>query len=301
MRAQGTPSRHRGKGTEMIARTRQVALAVSAYDRAAAWVVAWNLLVGLSVGLLFLFWLSRYQVVDFPMGKKVNLVPGRYLLNDDAVPFMEIPTGDELEEAAAPAEIELINAVTDVVTSQAAALDVMPAVDHSDRVGPGDGDGRLPGGSEATVDLIPPTERWRIRYSTNSLATYRQQLDYFGIELGVVGGGVSHVDYASNLTLSRPGARRGPGGDEQRLYMLWTNGALRRFDERLLRAAGIETAGRIVLQFYPQDVEDELERVELAYARGQGYASAAKIAETTFGVRNTAGGFEYFVISQQYR
>ena len=83
--------------------------------------------------------------------------------------------------------------------------------------------------------------------------------------------------------------------------MLWTSGALKRFDQRFLRSAGIKTSDRIVMQFYPKPVEDQLARIELAHAKKNGKTSVKQIKKTMFGVRRAGSGFEYFVDSQRYR
>ncbi len=57
----------------------------------------------------------------------------------------------------------------------------------------------------------------------------RKQLDYFGIELGGVGG-KRQVDYAAKLATSKPLARSGEGSAEGRLYLTWRGGKLEALD-----------------------------------------------------------------------
>lgn len=279
-------------------------LAVSAYDRAASWVIALNILIGSAVALMFLIWL----------GQKINLkgeqsdvvlvenIAGR---GDHAAGIardLEAPGADELQEETEPVVEQLLEAMTEVVSEQAASLDSLQTSMVSSKTGSGLGDSRPPGPLGEGDNIIPRGERWRISYNSNSLEAYARQLDHFGIELGVIGGGEQQVDYARNLSKSQPDTRSGPGGEsDDRLYMLWTSGTLKRFDEQLLRAAGLATAGRIVVQFYPRSVENQLARIELEYAEENGKSSVKQIKKTVFGVRPDGGGFEYFVQSQRYR
>ncbi len=289
----------------MSERVRQVRLASSAYERAASWVIALNILVGTGVLLAFLIWLSH--VMQYRGGEQstvvlVENVAGR---GDHAAGFerdLEPPGMEELPDEMEPQVEQLLEAVTEVVATQAAALDTLQTPMLSTSSGAGMGDSRPPGPLGEGEDIIPRSERWEIRYNSNNLRAYARQLDFFQLELGAVGGGESQVDYASHLAQPQPSARRGPGDAEKRLYMIWTSGALRRFDRQLLEAAGIRTAGRIVVQFYPKQIEELLARVEMDYARSNGKTSVKQIQRTVFGVRpQGTAGYEYYVISQSYR
>jgi hypothetical protein len=281
----------------------RIRLAVSAYDRAAGWVVSLNILVGSAVLLAFLIWFS--QAIELGSERStvvlVESIAGR---GDHAAGFerdIEPPGIEELEEETEPQVEQLLEAMTEVVTTQSAALDAMQTTMFSSNVGTGMGDSRPPGPLGEGDDVIPRGERWEIRYLSNDLRAYAEQLDHFGIELGVIGGGEPLVEYAADLRKARPATRQGPGDQEKRLYMIWTEGALRRFDQQLLRAAGLRTAGRIVVQFYPQAVEDRLAQIEMEYARQNGRTSVKQIKRTVFGVRRQGAKFEYYVISQVYR
>ena len=114
---------------------------------------------------------------------------------------VEAPGVEELEEETEPQVEQLLEAVTDVVSNQAAALDSMQTNMFSSNVGSGLGDSRPPGPLGEGENIIPRSERWEIRYNSNSIEAYAQQLDFFEIELGAVGG-TKTVDYASKLAES---------------------------------------------------------------------------------------------------
>ncbi|NLX53955.1 MAG: hypothetical protein GXY58_02450 [Planctomycetaceae bacterium] len=283
---------------------KKVGLAVSAYDRAASWVIALNILVGVAVGLAFLVWLSR--VLTFTSDEQakieyIEVIAGR---GDHAAGFerdAEPPGMEELADEIEPQVEQLLEVVTLTVSTQATALDAIDTPMNSSSAGAGLGDSRPAGPLGEGDNVIPRGERWEIRYNANSLAAYAQQLDYFGIELAAVGGGQKQIDYALNLRNPVPTRRQGASEEEKRLYMLWTAGNLRRFDQQLLRAAGIQTSGRIAVQFYPQAIEERLFQIEMAHAADNGKTSPRQIQQTVFGARQQGTGFEYFVVSQLYR
>jgi len=280
---------------------KKIRMAVSAYDRAASWVISLNVLVGSAVLLAFMIWLS--SVIKFGEAQStvvlVENVAGR---GDHAAGYerdVEAPGIEELEEETEPEVEQLLEAMTEVVSTQAASLDTMKTNVFSSNVGTGRGDSRPPG-PLGEGDTLPRGERWEIRYNSNSDKAYAQQLDFFKIELGAVGGGEKLVDYAARLSQARPTTRRGPGDQEKRLYMLWTGGALKQFDQGLLRKAGVKTSGRIIVQFYPPEVENQLALIEKA-SFDAAKKTVREVQKTVFGVRRKGSGFEYYVISQRYR
>lgn len=169
------------------------------------------------------------------------------------------------------------------------------------------GDGRQPDPrKEEARGVIPPWERWKIRFlnrfSITGVHIYARLLDFFKIELGAVGGGSPNVDYARNLTKSKPDRRSGKPENEKRLYMTsQRDSATAEFDRQLLARAGITTQGRMVIQFYPKEIEELLARLEMQAARPAGYAHPKEILITVFGVRLKRDGYEFYVMDQYYR
>ena len=85
-------------------------------------------------------------------------------------------------------------------------------------------------------------------------------------QLACIGGGISSVDYATNLA-ARPQKRSGTSEEEnrlQRLYFMWrTEGPLKQFDAQLLAQAGVRTQGRQLLKFIPKELEEQLAQTEM--------------------------------------
>lgn len=277
-----------------------VQLRVSAYDKVASLLISLLILIGLAVAIMFVIWLTMtlvFQQKSVPV-KLVENVAGR---GDHAEGFerdLEAPGLEEMPELAEPQLEATLEAVTDAVSSVAASMDVLDTPSTVTGKGEGGlGDSRPPGPLGEGEDIIPRWERWEVRWSATGLAEYARQLDFFKIELGAVGGS-PNVDYAYNLTKPRPDRRSGPPEQEKRLYMTWKTGSLEAFDKALLARAGISYEGRLVMQFYPEEVEDRLAWMEMENGGGR---SVKEFLKTVFGVRKTRSGYEFYIIEQRFR
>ncbi len=276
-------------------------LRVSAYDNVASLLIATLILVGITVTVLVIIWYTMQNwttQVSIPV--ELLEYAGR---GDHAAGFerdMEAPGLEELEEMIEPQIEAALEAVTDVVSTQAAAFESldMSGVTSAGEGGMGDSRGPGPEG-EGRSDIVPPWERWEIRFATSGLNAYARQLDSFGIELGAAGG-APQVEYAYNLAKAKPDTKKGLPDKEKRLYMSWqnANSAMAAFDRQLLGKAGIKTQRRLVLQFYPKDVEMNLLQLEAEKGRGKDPRTFLK---TIFGVRAAGRGYEFYVIDQFFR
>lgn len=273
--------------------TFEASLKVSAHDRVSSFIVAMLYLLGCVVFLLFLLWLTtrattatqQIEVEYLPelMGGEPALGEGR---------DFEEPGVEDIQDLATPDADDLLAAVTEVASTALASAN---ALDGEVSQGQGAGDRRRAG--EGGDVSVPRWERWEIQFTSTSLTKYAEQLESFGVELAATGGGHEKVDYASKLTLPSPQARQATGREEKRLYMSYRNGRLKAFDEQLLQRAGIPTAGRTLLQFYPRSVEAQLAALELQRAANRPIRDVAK---TVFAVRSAGAGYRFEVIDQQY-
>ncbi len=288
-------------------------LKVRPYDRAAAWLIALLVIIGCTDSLMFLLWISPFLGYELPKPQiAIQLdIAGRGDHAEGYARDKEPPGVEELEEFMEPEVEMLLEAVTDIVSSTAAAFDSIASNATSPAVGSGKGDSRPPGPLGEGEDIIPEWERWLIKYNTTTIDAYAQQLDQFKVELGVMGGGFRLIDYASNFsgTIRK---RKGKGSDDKRIYFVCSDGKLKEYDRQLVQKAGIPTSRRIVAQFMPPDLRQQLLNLELQYAvRGKNVKNLSdknvyvpifkRIRKTVFGVRRSGGKYEFYVISQSYR
>ncbi len=280
-------------------------LKVSPYDKVASLLIALLIVVSFFVLLLLGIWLTGHvRIAKEPPPIERLDDKGR---GDHAPGFAldaEEPGMEEMEELKEPQIEDALPTFADVVTNRLAVFDAIEnAADISSR-GDGWGDKRPPGDvwKPLDPDVIPRYERWEIRFSTKGIETYARQLDFFKIEIGAVGGGSNKVDYACNVTKSKPDRRSGKPDDEKRLYMCWQkDGPMSAFDRQLLKRTGIETQRRLILQFYPKGTEELLSHLEAQAARDCGHTDPRSFVKTVFGVRPVADGYEFYLIDQYFR
>ena len=138
--------------------------------------------------------------------------------------------------------------------------------------------------------------RWFIRFADgSSLTEYAKQLDFFNIELGsVLPDG--RIAYITGLA-GTPKVRYGTSGkDEKRLYMKWEGGERRKADEKLFLKAGITVGRQVIFHFYPQQTEQMLVQLEMAFAK----RNLREVRRTYFVVNTQGAGYEFQVTRQMY-
>lgn len=277
---------------------------VSAYERVASMLLALLILTGVVVFCLFMAWLGAK--VFFPPLKSVPVrleqvgggiesgVVGESMQMDSPTP-QDVAQESDLVE---PEFQDTLKTVLDAVAVRQADLD-NPAETEQETTnkagGQQIGTGKIAGyGSGPGKPGIPPQLRWQIHFDAgNTLENYARQLDFFGIELGILND--NQVIYAKNLSKAKPDTYTGPGGAaEQRLYFSWRHGKLREADRELMQRAGVPTTNKMVLQFYPDATEQLLLRLELDY-KG---IDASRIRKTTYGIRPQGQGYEFYVTDQ---
>jgi hypothetical protein len=287
-------------------RRQKTALRISSYDRAASMLLALLILVGSTVSLMFIIWISNkihttlvaVPVVMDEVGTGDGSPAGGGGTDLDQPATEDVPQETNLQE---PQLKDTLSMVASAVQDRADLLDDPTALDrtnpgrgggtgggigtgHGKGIGPGSGTGGRP-------------RHWELRFPRdNTLDAYAKQLDFFGIELGVLLPG-NKVQYAYHLSKSLPDQRTGVASDEKRFYLTWRRGELEQADRELLARAKIDTQNRLILKFLPVEIEKQLWSLEKARA-GQGSTS---VPTTVFGIQPEGNGYSFYVIEQTFR
>ncbi len=278
-------------------------LKVSRYDQVSSLLVALLILIGVAVFLMLAVWLTN-QISLGQAAVPVELID----LGDGEGPLAggmelegpveeEIGVENEMEDPSVP---ETLAAIADAVGLSAALLE-NPALTDQMKAGRGGGsrgDGRVPGFGSGSGSGI--ARRWEVRFiKGNTLETYARQLDFFKIELGVLASG-NKVNYAYNVSNSRPDTRTGPADGEKRYYLTWQGGDLVEADRELLTRAGIESQGRIILKFLTPELEGQLYGMEKARAVSAN-EKPENVRKTWFRVEAQGAGYVFAVADQSYK
>ncbi|MGD9636785.1 MAG: hypothetical protein AB7G28_16030 [Pirellulales bacterium] len=302
-------------------------LRVSAYDRVSSWLAALLVVSSVVVGAL----LSIYFARRMPTGEvAVPVQPvtlhggggggegGQLGAGGD----QSLPAFTGSEAADEPQLEDTLETIASAVTQSEPVLfddtidsDSAPAQEYLDTRkpgttgtgggvgtgrGPGTGSGIGPGsggGMGGGVYRLDPDRE--IRFEPQNLLEYARFLDYFGIELGVLGRD-NKIHYAYNLSQEAPSIRVGEPAEELRFYMNSARGRFAALDRRLAIRSGIADEGRIILQFYPEKAYALLQQLENERAAMAG-KQPEDVRRTVYRVTRTGNQFQLEVLEQTYR
>jgi hypothetical protein len=278
-------------------RSRKYRLKVNLYDRASSWLVALLVISVVTVAGLLIVYFAR-RLISNEVAIPVTPVEAAARPGDAAMGLkrdLEPPGIEDVPELVEPQLADTLTALTSAVAAKTALL-ADEDIDSDADLGHGSGLGdNRRAGTGSGGGLVEPQRE--IRFQPDNLEQYARWLDYFKIELGVLGRD-NKIYYAYNFTHKRPDVRVGEPAEEQRLYMNSALGHFAALDRQLAREAGIADRGRIILQFYPPPAQAILLQLEQQRAKGH---PREKIRRTVFRVTPKGDGFEFSVIDQTYR
>lgn len=281
-------------------RRRRAALRTSLFDKVTSFLAALMLLLGSFALALAAIWMLSVdpEVVLLP---PPPVTWGSPSVETESTEFL-VPQAEELVELQDPNLRDALLAVTHAASQVAGVTEVGFADDGSELSG-GDPDGN------ADRRMAPPSQqdgtrprfqRWQIDFEARDVDAYARQLEHFGIELGVVGGGIAGIDYVGKPA-SEVVTRHGDSGSEKRLYFIWhQENPLQRFDRLLLQRAGVGVNQREIVKFIPPVLENQLAQIELEYAMARG-RSFNSIDKTVFFCEAGSDGYRFVVREQRYR
>ncbi len=284
-------------------RRERAKLRTSRFDLVSSLFMALILFIGTFVLMLFIvWWTSR---LSFPPKAIKPIIENPAGRGENAEGFerdFEPPGAEEVEELMEPTLQDTIEAVTDAVSNVAATLDTMNTNATASTTGTGKGDSRPPGPEGEGEDIVPRFERWQLNFTAKALGDYAEQLDFYEIELGAIGGSIQGVDVVNGLAGSPKSRRIVDTESEKRLYFMWTSPSpLMQFDRQLLQKAGVQLANRQMMKFIPTNLENQLAQIELEYSTAKGHPSVTEIAKTIFESKADGSSYKFEVIDQRYR
>jgi hypothetical protein len=286
-------------------------LQVSAYDRASSLLLALLTIFGTMAVVLFFLWLSNLGPAAADEAKQEADLP-MYEVN---------PEGEGGGDGRAAGPLQLDVATDDIVPSEKDATDVeenlsvlgsvaaasmvelddpellvpkRPDVGYGILGGTGTGRGLGHGPGRPGWPRI-----WEIMFNQTTLDGYARQLDFFGIELGVINRRANKITCIKNLAQPKPdGYVISDPTKEQRYYFRWRNGDMERADRELVARAGVLCDDScIIMKFLPKRIEQDLVNLE---GRHQGL-TPKNIKTTRFGVVPNGSGFKFIVLEQTTR
>lgn len=292
-------------------------LKVTLYDRLSAGLIAFVMgLVGVVV-FIVAWWFSSRPPAPPEILVPMEMMTGRGG-DPDGAPgeSLRVESPEEYSDNASPVEEAIDDSLVSAISEAPVSGEVAQFSEYGTRVAPQQSFGETvpiggkPGSSDGTGSRrglgngpgpggggLGNEQRWFINFADESgLTEYAKQLDFFGIELGVLYPD-GRLVYVSNFSQAQPTKREARAGkDEQRLYMTWQGGTRKQADLKLLEKAGVNPTGARLLQFYPQQTEQLLLTQEFQYAKRK----ALDIRRTYFSVVRQGAGYTFAVNRQIY-
>lgn len=280
-------------------------LGTTRYDLAASFLIALLVAFLLVTAWVAALWLANRRIKTEDETPIELLQLGGY---EDGAPdetlkveSPEDPTDDPSVEDV-PDETQVEEVVENVVELSDQAAQQVPtqqdvATENTGKVGSKEGTGRRPlgsGGGEGNIG-----QRWFIRFGERStLEEYAKQLDYFGIEVGLLTG--KQIVVLSNLSAPRATQRIITSGRQlkDQWYFTWAGGGRKQADIKLLKQkGGLDARRGLIFHFYPQKTIQMIGRLE----KRQSKKPVSQIQRTYFSVRRQGDGYEFYVTRIVYK
>lgn len=276
------------------------------YDRVSSWAIALFIAIGMAcLGVVALWYGS--QAPQKPEAVPVEIIedPGGF---EDGSPdeTLKVESPEPEVRDASPAEItsdkteiaETLEAVVEISenATQIVQQQFETGVQNTGRIGSAKGTGKKGLGIGSGSGGMPREQRWYVRFGDRvPVEEYAKQLDYFGIELGVILPD-KRLAYVSKLSQPAPMVRyTQEGTSDDRLYMTWQGGERRSADLSLFKKAGIDVeVTNTIFHFYPKATEATLVQLEIDF-RGR---PVSQIRRTYFTVEPNGGAYKFTVTQQ---
>lgn len=287
------------------AEIRSPVIQVTRYEKVSTFMLALVLGTALAFCSLMVVWynirprseISRVPVelIELPGGDESGTID-ETLRVDSAEELARDPSLNEIpdEEVQIEETLENVIELADQAAEQTPQL-FDQQLTSSGAAGRAEGTGRKALGQGPGQSGLPREQRWFIRFDEDgTLEEYANQLDFFGIELGLIETG--QITYLSQLSNPRPTTRKATSGaGEDRIHFNWRGGSRRQADAKLFERAGLQVGNSLVLHFYPADAVAQLAAAEKAF----GQVPADRIRRTWFVVGRLRGsGYEFRVTRQ---
>lgn len=273
---------------------------VSSYDRLSAILVACITIIGFMTTILFLIWLTTdvdysapTQLADITeIGDTGDEKPEGF--EDDAFE----PGVEEFPEVETPQLAQSIEAVTDAVSSVRANSEKVSG--DAAQMGKGKGFGAREGGpGGGGGEGLPEFKRWKINYEASDIATYKKQLSFFGIDIGVV-----RRDNDDVFRISDPAGKmevvKSSRANEKSLYFAHIKKRMMRWDEAIAASAGVDSNNANLIQFYPDSARVRI-RTQEAQFLAKDNRQLADIRQTVIKLATLDDGFDFVVEDVVYR
>lgn len=267
---------------------------VSSYDKLSAVLIASITIIGFMTTILFLIWLTTdvdytaptqgAEIVD--IGDTGDEKPEGF--EDDVLE----PGVEEFPEIETPQLAQAIEAVTDAVSSVRATSEKISG--DAAEMGKGGGFGSREGGpGGGGGDGVPEYKRWKINYEAPDIDTYKRQLSFFGIDVGVVRRTDDDV-FRVKDPAGKAEVVKSSRAKEKSLYFAHIKPRMMRWDQTIAAGSGVNTDNANLIQFYPEKARARIRQQEAKFL-DKDQRQLSDIRQTVIKLVAVSGGFDFVV------
>ena len=274
---------------------------VSSYDVLSGFLVATLLIVGFLTTILAMIWVTSTFNYDTPAGYELVEQAGED--GDDKPEGFEDdafdPGVDDFPEVETPQLAQALEAVTDAVSSVKATL--AKRTGDAAVSGAGGGYGSRQGGPSGSSDgTIPEYKRWKINYKAGDIETYKKQLSFWDIEIGVLRLDNDDVFRVSDPAGAAKVVKSNRNSEGESLYFSHIKPLMMRWDQTIARQAGVNTDDVNMIQFYSNKARQRIKEQEGKLLAADG-RKAKEIRATIVKLADTGSGFDFIVDQINYK
>ena len=259
----------------------------STYDRFSAGLVASIFVSGFVVLSLLMIWL-------FGNDQVARGIPP--LEPRSAIPIVPSGLEQELDEIVggsnSPELVSLLESIENAVSHQA-AQDGSP--------GKGDSLPGTPGIREPLpITALLNTARWKVSYEVENIDRYKRQLDFFGIEIGVVDKHETDIWRIGSLATRVTVTHSTRAQEELSTWFAHSKPTLRRWDRKISKESGIAVQDRLFIQFYPPELVATISKLEEEKLQSLG-RKLDEVEQTNVAFSESGGHFLVSVTDFEFR
>lgn len=259
----------------------------STYDRFSAGLVASIVICGFLVLSLAVIWLfgSKQQAYGLPP----TLDPIQ-IENPDDHSGLEQELDEVVGGSNSTELVSLLESIENSVSTKSAGSP------GDGKYLPGTPDDRDPG-PDGTV---PKTSKWKVSFEVENIEQYKSQLDFFGIEIGVVASKKDDIWRVAKLS---SGAKVIPSNrlkEKSSYYFTHSKPTLKRWDKRIAEEAGIAAEDRIFVQFYPAELIGKIASLEAEKLKELG-RELEEVEKTNIRFSKSDGQFSVSITDFEFR
>ena len=258
----------------------------SSYDRFNAGLIASISICGFVVLSLFAVWLFGN---DQP---QLGFVPP--LENEWGEVEADQADGDSEQEldfvTSGANDIELVSLVESVEDS------VSKILAQDGRSGIGEFVRGTPGVPDPipVPEPVPPSRRWKISYEVENIEQYKRQLDFFGIEIGVIASRENDIWRVGTLSSDATVTHSNRSSENDAIWFAHSKPALKRWDRKIVGDSGLVVQEMLFVQFYPASVQSRILKLEAVKLQELG-RNLDEVTETKLKISSLGDGFKISV------